>query len=101
MDFIDGFAYVNGLPLDEPYVNAPTRGAINGQQVVVPADSIFVMGDNRPNSRDSRYFGTLNEDLLVGKAWVRIWPFSQWGRVGHLNLVPGQPFAPEAGEITP
>jgi signal peptidase I len=98
IDFRDGIAYVNGLPLDEPYVNPPTRGAISGDLTVVPDDHLFVMGDNRPNSRDSRAFGVLEQDLVVGKAWVRVWPVSEWGRVGHIDLIPGQPSTVEAAQ---
>jgi signal peptidase I len=98
VDFRDGIAYVNGLPLDEPYVNPPTRGAISGGPTVIPDDHLFVMGDNRPNSRDSRAFGALEQELVVGKAWVRVWPVSEWGRVGHIDLIPGQPSTVEAAQ---
>ncbi len=96
VDFADGVVYINGLPLDEPYTNPPTYGSVSGSTVVVPADHIFVMGDNRPNSRDSRAFGPLTEDLVVGRAWLRVWPFSEWGTVGHVDIVPGEPFPVES-----
>jgi signal peptidase I len=96
VEFADGTAYVNGLPLDEPYVRPPTYGAVSSAPVLVPADHIFVMGDNRPNSRDSRAFGPLTEDLIVGRAWLRVWPFSEWGTVGHVDLIPGEPFLPDS-----
>ncbi|MCS5571132.1 MAG: S26 family signal peptidase, partial [Pseudomonadales bacterium] len=43
-------------------------------------DQLFVMGDNRANSRDSRWFGPIDVDLLVGEVFVRIWPLSNIGR---------------------
>lgn len=91
LEFRDDIVYVNGLPLDEPYTNPPTRAPFGSQTIVVEDDHLFVMGDNRPKSSDSRYFGQLDQDLLVGKPWVRIWPVSEWARVGHIDLVPGQP----------
>lgn len=91
VSFDGGIAYVNGQPLDEPYVNPPTNGGFGAGPTVVEDNHIFVMGDNRPNSRDSRVFGELSEDLMVGKAWVRIWPLTEMGRVGHIELIPGEP----------
>ena len=59
--------------------------------IVISPDHFFVMGDNRPNSRDSRSFGQLDDDLLVGKAWVRVWPPREMGVIDHLALEPGVP----------
>jgi len=46
---------------------------------VVPAHDIFVMGDNRCNSYDSRYFGAISQHLVVGRAFLLIWPLSRFG----------------------
>lgn len=88
-----GEVYVNGEFLDEPFVNAPTLPyASDGKPIIVSDEHLFVMGDNRPKSRDSRSFGVLDQDLLIGRAWVRIWPISDWGLVGHLPMEPGVPY---------
>ena len=54
--------------------------------VTVGDDQLFVMGDNRPNSSDSRVFGPISQDLAVGKAWLRIWPLNKFGIVEHEDL---------------
>ena len=75
--------YVNGTAIEEPYLKpgATTHnGALPCTAVapcVVPANHVFVMGDNRSNSRDSRWIGTIAEDQIVGHAFVRIWPVSR------------------------
>ncbi|MFM8895996.1 MAG: signal peptidase I [Actinomycetales bacterium] len=46
---------------------------------VVPQGSVWVMGDNRPDSKDSRYFGPIPESSIVGRAFVRVWPFGRFG----------------------
>lgn len=81
---------VNGQPLDEPYLPQGTTTVDNGSgqhalhctpatPCKVPPHSVFVMGDNRPNSRDSRFIGYISEDDIVGRAFVRVWPFSRFG----------------------
>jgi len=76
----DGSVYLNNQLLDESSYLQPTVRTnpeaflADGQTVVVPPDSIFAMGDNRPNSSDSRDFGFVTKDLLVGKTIARIWP---------------------------
>ncbi|HEX9260271.1 MAG TPA: signal peptidase I, partial [Acidimicrobiales bacterium] len=68
---------VNGQALVEPYTDGKctsTFGPVN-----VPTGEIFVMGDNRPASQDSRVFGPIDEDLVVGRAFVIIWPIGRWG----------------------
>jgi signal peptidase I len=77
-----GVVRINGVPLKEPYLN-PLRDLRDFGPQKVPADTLFVMGDNRANSNDSRFLlGPIPMDKVVGKAFVVIWPPS---RVGWLH----------------
>jgi signal peptidase I len=67
-----GHVYTNGAPLDESYVKDPDDRSF--AEVVVPADSVYVLGDNRANSEDSRFFGPVNDDRLIGRAIAGVWP---------------------------
>ncbi len=67
-----GKLYVNRQPIKENYLNGDIVGDYG--PVTVPADSIFVMGDNRNNSEDSRAFGPLQKALIVGQAILIYWP---------------------------
>ena len=76
-----GVVYVNGEPLDEPYVASPATSDFS--PITVPADCVFVLGDNRNNSSDSRAWGAVPMDNIVGQASLTYWPFSSFGRVSQ------------------
>ncbi len=78
-----GHVYVNGQLLDEPYLQARTDTPGIWK---VPAGQLFVLGDNRDNSSDSREWGTVAMDKVVGKAVLVYWPPLDWGLVGHVSL---------------
>lgn len=84
IDFDAGVVYVDGAALDEPYVNAPTyeREDFEGP-VTVPEGCVFVMGDNRNRSTDSRYaaIGCVDVRYILGKAMFRITPLSKFGSI--------------------
>jgi len=82
--------YVNGEIFAEPYTINPFRPGENYGPEVVPPDRLFVMGDNRGNSSDSRRIGMIPEELLVGQAWLRVWPIDRWGLIKHYMVEPGQ-----------
>lgn len=85
--FQGGYVYINGQRLNEPYINGPITDCPPGRycDVVVPQGQVFVMGDNRQNSDDSRYFGTVNISEIIGKAWVTYWPIHDIGGVPHYS----------------
>ncbi|MGE4283360.1 MAG: signal peptidase I [Clostridia bacterium] len=84
IDFKKHVVTVDGNPLVEPYINEPTaqRGDVEFPQTV-PENTVFVLGDNRNNSRDSRYsdVAMVPYKEIVGKANFRIWPLSRIGSI--------------------
>jgi signal peptidase I len=73
-----GRLFRNGQQVSEPYLAAGTTTE-NCTPATVPAGKLYVMGDNRNNSEDSRTFGPIDRSSVVGRAFVRIWPFSHTG----------------------
>lgn len=83
VELIDGYLYLNGTKLNEPYLlNSKVTNEGNvlqeGGKVVVPENSYFVCGDNRPESLDSRAFGVINKSQIKGKVWIRVYPFADF-----------------------
>ena len=78
--------YINGEKVDDPHAYfAPDSKVIPGNvrdnfgPFTVPEGQVFVMGDNRDHSHDSRAFGPIDDDLVVGRAFVKVWPLSKIG----------------------
>ena len=74
---VNGVVYVNGLPLQEPYITH--RGTGNFSPLLIRPGHYFVLGDNRTASSDSRLFGQIPQDTIVGEAWFSYWPLSKLG----------------------
>ena len=70
-----GRVYIDGKPLNEPWL-PPGTITTGIQPQTIPPDEYFVMGDNRSNSQDSRFFGPIPRSLIVGRVVMRIWPLS-------------------------
>ena len=70
----NGMLLVNGVPKDEPYVNHQLPDPSSFGPITVPEGKVFVLGDNRANSRDSRFFGPLPIQDVEGEAFVIFWP---------------------------
>lgn len=77
IEFRENRVLIDGRLLEEPYLppGAVTVGKTQGEKITVPPGHVLVLGDNRENSNDGRFFGTIDQDLIVGRAFVMIWPF--------------------------
>lgn len=83
ISFVNNALYLNGQPLDEPYLIEACRNC-NHEPITLAADQYWVMGDNRNNSIDSRGFGPITIHDIVGQALFRYWPLDKFGLVlGH------------------
>jgi signal peptidase I len=72
-----GKVYINEQPLAEPYLSSQPQRDMRA--IVVPPEHVFVLGDNRGFSNDSRSFGSIPLDNIVGRAWLSYWPLDQVG----------------------
>lgn len=80
----DGKVYINDKKIDESYLQ-PGVVTDNGRgyctDIVVPENCVFVMGDNRTQSTDSRCFGCIPLEKIESRVWIRIWPLDKWGKI--------------------
>ena len=81
VEFRDGVLIVNGLTVEEPYDQIPIARDIPAQTVA--PGFLYVLGDNRPASSDTRTWGQLSQEFVIGKAWLAIWPVEKAGAVEH------------------
>ena len=74
-----GSVFIDGRKLGEPYVTEPIDGDFAEQ--TVPPGTIFVMGDNRNDSHDSRAVGPIPLDKVLGRAYLIVWPIDNWAKL--------------------
>ncbi len=72
----DGVVFLNGKKIEEPYITAP--GPTDMDTLGLGEKEYFVLGDNRRGSNDSRNWGPVPEDNILGKVWFVYWPLSNW-----------------------
>jgi len=91
----EGVLYVNEQMVDEPYATMPMN-FLNEPPRIVEAGTLYVMGDNRPASSDTRDWGLLSQDLVIGQAWLAIFPLETFGLVDHpdMHFTPGMAQGP-------
>jgi signal peptidase I len=83
----DGLVYINDTALDEPYLYADEPGGppqattapLEQANWTIGENEVFLMGDHRSNSADSRTFGPVEIDQIIGRAWLRYWPIDTFG----------------------
>ena len=78
----NGVVYIGDLPLHETYLTSfHNLHRTTDREWWMGPHEYFVMGDNRSDSEDSRIFGPVSRDLIVGSVWFRYWPLRAWGKV--------------------
>jgi signal peptidase I len=92
----DDAVWVNGVKLNEPYVfdGQPTTPLNAQSSWRVPKDRLFVLGDHREASQDSRIFGPIAKSTVIGRAWLRYWPIGKVSLIGSASYQGVPDFAP-------
>lgn len=110
VSLVRGKVYVNGIALDEPYLFAedgvaqPTEPEDGNDTWTIEDGHIFVMGDHRQESSDSRSFGQVLVSSVIGRAWLRYWPISELGILptdSHPELRSPAPSASRRPSVAP
>jgi len=96
----DEGVFINGIRLVEPYIDEGKRTVCPPSSdycgpLEIPAGSVLVLGDNRTDSEDSRYFGFVPIDNIIGKAWLTYWP------TDHIGVVPHNDYPELGGASSP
>ena len=81
VEYKDNYVVINGVTYKEPFIDSNIK--TNDFSIkdlgydIIPNDMYLVLGDNRENSQDSRDYGLISKSEIIGKAWIRIWPFNK------------------------
>jgi len=98
IDIFDGKVYINNSLLDEKYLSPDEQTTVSDINFsrTLNADEYFVMGDNREHSSDSREWGPMPKKNIIGRAWLDVYPFKDYGLIknGQFNLIPQSVFLP-------
>lgn len=86
IEYKDNFLYVNGIKYKETFINDVDTTDFKLEDIckelcidkVIPEGYYLVLGDNRQNSQDSRNFGLISKDEIIGKAWIKVWPINEF-----------------------
>lgn len=98
----NGVVFVNNIPLDEPYVLDLCNSAnCRYREWYVGENEYFVLGDNRNSSQDSTRFGPVDKSFIVGRAWIKYWPPSEWQIIQHHTYGPPPDITPMPPTPTP
>lgn len=95
IEFRDAMVFVNGQQLVEPYLQGAPTYCHQGDEcatsiITVAPNTLFVLGDNRENSSDSREWGGLPFDRVIGQAWVVYWPYHTIGPIAQYQPLPSK-----------
>jgi signal peptidase I len=103
VDIHGGHVFVNNVQISEPYLfeGQPTQVSGGGSEKwTLGPTQLFVMGDHRQASQDSREFGPIDKSAVIGRAWLRYWPISQFGLLPQPKST-AAPSASPASSATP
>lgn len=89
----NGKIFINNKPLNEvylpsDYITLPGKFFKEGQAFVIPKDQYLVLGDNRSHSSDSREWGLVPKENIIGKARLRYWPANRFGIIPEVTISP-------------
>jgi signal peptidase I len=101
VDIHNGHVFINGTQISEPYIfgDQVTQASSAGKTWKLGPSQLFVMGDHRQASQDSREFGPIDKSEVIGRAWIRYWPINQFGLLPKANLTAAPSGSPATSPV--